>query len=110
MRKSCLFAATVITTLVMMFSVCSPGFAEGPGQTAENEGAYVPARYNISEINWGPVKVEQTKGEAEYEAIYKGGRLSELEVEVERADGSEYEVVFDSHGRIIRAEYESGNT
>ncbi len=108
MRKTCQFTAVVAMILAMILSVCSPCFAEEPGQTAENEGAYVPERYHISEINWGSVKVEQTKDDAEYKATYKGGKLSELEVEVEREDGTEYEVVFDSHGRIIRAEYESG--
>lgn len=87
--------------------------------------AYQPRRENTFGLKrWGRITVESEPYDEEagparkkksasgeivpdYEATYEGGQLRELEVEIELEDDVEYEVVFDSEKRIIRAEYET---
>ena len=45
----------------------------------------------------------------DYEATYAGSSLEALEAELELDDGTEYEVVYDGSGNVIRAEYENGS-
>ena len=87
--------------------------------------AYQPRRDNTFGLKrWGRITVESEPFDEEagparkkksasgeivpdYEATYEGGQLRELEVEIELEDDVEYEVVFDSEKKIIRAEYET---
>ena len=76
--------------------------------------AYEPARENVFGPVWGRIAVESGKpdddshdGTPRYKAVFEGGKLQQLEVEIELADGTEYEVVYDANRKITRAEYET---
>ena len=97
---------SLVLSLALVPVLLCPVLAEGADTSGMYEEEYVPIRVRNPDINWGPVKVEQEKGDVEYEASFRGGSLQTLEVELEE-DGEEYEVVYDAKGRIIRAEYES---
>ncbi len=73
---------------------------------------YQPKRENYSGLYWGTVfesgdDGDRHDGTPEYKATFSNGKLKELEVEIELGDGQEYEAVFNSKGKIIRAEYET---
>lgn len=85
-------------------AVLLAGSAGAEGAAAADE--YVPKRIPLSDTNLNPVKMEQENGNVEYEAIFAGGTLAELEVELETGD-VEYEVKYDAAGNITSAEYET---
>ena len=73
---------------------------------------YQPKRENYSGLYWGTVfesgnDDDRHDGTPEYRATFSRGKLKELEVEIELDGGREYEVVFSSSGKILRAEYET---
>lgn len=101
----------LITAVLMLLSVTA-GLAEDTAADAGASAPYVPARSGYYSPNAGPTRIEQSerKGYLEYEASYSGGKLQELEVELENSKtDEEYEVLYDSKGNIVRAEYETSD-
>lgn len=95
----------LILTAVLVSAICGTAAAESAGDE------YVPERIWNAEYDRNPFSVEQEdSGEVEYEVSYEGGFLTELEAELESADGTEYEVAYDGSGNVVRAEYETGDT
>jgi hypothetical protein len=90
----------LLLTLMLLLSAAA-GLAEDP---------YVPMRSGHFSPNTGPSHLEQTEmnGKLEYDAYYSDRKLQQLEVELvcDKA-GVEYEVYYDSLGRVISAEYET---
>ena len=102
MKKTARLKTVLLLACMMVLFTLGAALAEDGGDS------YVPERIRLTEINRSRVKVEQEGGEVEYEAVYEGRVLSELEVELELVDGTEYEVLYDANGNILRAEYETG--
>lgn len=107
MKQTLRFLMLLAIALSMLPAACCPALAEEAG-TAE-EDPYVPARIrsNYSTELWVS---EREGGEVDYEVLYSGQDRVELEAELELEDGREYEVVYDSKGKIIYAEYEEGDS
>ncbi len=100
------FFAHMILALTLALAVCLTAACEEAGG-ADAGGEYVPQRYWMQGAN---DKLEQEDGNAEYEALYDRGTLNRLEVELEDGSGEEYEVLYDTAGEIIYAEYENAGS
>lgn len=99
----------LIIALLLAFSAAA--LAEETASAVVGPDPYVPERSGYFSPNRGPEKIEQTDRRGiEYEARYKEGKLDTVEVELEnKKTGEEFEVVYNSKGEIISAEYESSN-
>ena len=95
--------AAVLLIPAVLSAFAFPALAEEAG-----EDPYVPERYWGSDLSREPWRSEQEGGEADYEALYAGSSLEQLEAELETGDGTEYEVLYDGSGNVICAEYENG--
>ena len=110
-----------ILTAVLSLALCLSAYAEGNsagrgsgrgfftydgivGQTGDD---YVPKRIGASSSGNCSGKVETSGNGVEYEAWYDDGSLEQLEIDLEKDDGTEYEVLYDAGGKILRAEYEA---
>ena len=91
---------SVILLLVLLAAWTAAAFGEDTDD-------YVPGKYRTWDVNWTAGEIEQEDGDIEYEARFTDGSLAEVEVELEQEDDTEYEVVYDRNGNIIRAEYET---
>ena len=96
--------AAVLLIPAVLSAFAFPALAEEAGVDP-----YVPERYWGSDLSREPWRSEQEGGEADYEALYAGSSLEQLEAELETGDGTEYEVLYDGSGNVICAEYENGD-
>ena len=89
-------------------------FSATAAETDTTASEYVPARENLYGLyqDFGPHSSQITVtipdgSELDFESFFSGGQMQSLEVEIEKDDGTEYEVVFDGDKKIVRAEYET---
>lgn len=97
---------------VLAFSLILFSAAVGETDTAASE--YVPERENLYGLyqDLGPhaskIAVTIPDGsELEFGSFFSGGQRQSMEIEIEKEDGTEYEVLFDGDKKIVYAEYET---
>ena len=100
-------AAALMAALILL-TLSAAAFAI-TGDTGAPEDGYVPGRESNLNREWGTYKLESEEQEdVEYQAIYSGGELQQLEVDWVDPSGSGIgcNVVYDRKGHIISAAYE----
>jgi hypothetical protein len=101
MKKRMILAA-VMAVVMTAALFCGPAAAE-----TDMNADYVPGRIGDRDRNKNLTILGQKDGDVEYEAGYADGSLKQLEVELEKDSGEEYEVLYDASGKIVSAEYET---
>ena len=107
MKKASWFRTVTILLAVMMLAACCPAAAEEAEAPASDTDDYVPQRYESKDLDGGTYKLEFGSSEREYEVIVSNGALQQVEIELEGSDDTEYEVLYDAGGKVLRAEYEN---
>ena len=106
MKDHFLFRTLTVLLAAVLLVSCCPALAEDAASDADD---YVPQRYEGNDLPGGSYKLEFGNSILEYEVRVSNGAVQQVEVELEDVDGKEYEVGFDAGGKIIRAEYETGD-
>ena len=104
------FRRIILWLLVTAVLAAAVPYACAEDETGGSPSSYQPKREYYIGPAWSRVTFESGEGketgEPEYEATFEGGKMQQLEIEIEFEDGAEYEVVYDGDKKIIRAEYE----